>query len=129
MRLRWFSPPLLCVLTLFAVPRLAGAISPPADPTVITIGRSVVVLNGPWKFHVGDDPRWAESGFDDAGWEEVDLTPPPGAHDADVGLTGLRAGLDRQGAPRLRGLRLVPAAGACHRRAGRFVGSGRPAGG
>ena len=58
-----------------------------------------MVLNGPWKFHVGDDPRWAEPGFADADWEAVDLTPPPGAHDADVGLTGYVPGWTARGHP------------------------------
>jgi signal transduction histidine kinase len=29
------------------------------------------VLSG-WKFHAGDDPHWAEPGFDDSKWEPVD---------------------------------------------------------
>jgi hypothetical protein len=27
--------------------------------TRITIGQSIVALNGPWKFHIGDNPAWA----------------------------------------------------------------------
>ncbi|HYX69263.1 MAG TPA: hypothetical protein VE825_09025 [Terriglobales bacterium] len=46
-----------------------------------------MMLNGPWKFHTGDDPGWANPDFDDSSWESVDLTAPPGAHDSDVGLT------------------------------------------
>ena len=52
----------------------------------ITLGESVVALNGPWKFHTGDDPRWAAEGYDDSAWETFDLTPLPGSHDGDVGL-------------------------------------------
>jgi hypothetical protein len=48
----------------------------------------VRVLNGPWKFAVGDDVRWSEVGLDDAKWETVDLTAPVGAHDGDVGISG-----------------------------------------
>ncbi|RFM26406.1 glycoside hydrolase [Deminuibacter soli] len=61
---------------------------------LLAMARQVVVdtaaapLNGPWKFATGDDLRRADPGFDDAGWEQVDLTPPPGAHDGDVGLSG-----------------------------------------
>lgn len=43
----------------------------------VTLGQSVVALNGPWKFHVGDDPRWADPRYDDSQWETVDLTPTP----------------------------------------------------
>jgi sigma-B regulation protein RsbU (phosphoserine phosphatase) len=28
----------------------------------------MAVLNGLWRFHTGDDSRWADSGFDDSGW-------------------------------------------------------------
>jgi hypothetical protein len=62
----------------------------PAGGTVqITLGQSVVPLNGPWKFTIGDSPvdpatrapLWAEPGFDDSAWEKVDLTPAKGAVD------------------------------------------------
>ncbi len=94
MQRRWFLYPLRCLFALLFLTRPAVA-----DPMAITIGRSVVVLNGPWKFHVGDDPRWAEPDFDDANWEGVDLTPPPGAHDEDVGLTGYVPGWTARGHP------------------------------
>jgi hypothetical protein len=59
------------------------------NPAPITLGDSVVPLNGPWKFTVGDSPidpatheyLWAESGFDDSNWETMDLTPVPGVVD------------------------------------------------
>jgi hypothetical protein len=54
----------------------------------VNLGESVVALNGPWKFHTGDDPRWAAEGFDDSSWETFDLTPASGSHDDDVGLKG-----------------------------------------
>jgi hypothetical protein len=61
-----------------------GAHAQPAAP--ISFGKSVVPLNGPWKFQIGDspsDPRtgeplWSEPGFDDSHWETVDLTPRAG---------------------------------------------------
>ncbi|MDB5131258.1 MAG: hypothetical protein JWR02_1007 [Mucilaginibacter sp.] len=27
-----------------------------------------------WKFHAGDDPNWADTAFNDSGWQHVDLT-------------------------------------------------------
>src|SRR5262249_5961548 len=45
----------------------------------------------------GDDPRWASPDLDDSTWETVDLTPVPGAHDDDVGLTGYVAGWAARG--------------------------------
>jgi len=68
------------------------AVSPP-----LVIGASVAPLNGPWRFHVGDNPRWADPAFHDDDWESVDLTPKPGAHDGDVGLTGYVPGWNWRG--------------------------------
>lgn len=59
----------------------------------------VVQLNGPWKFHVGDSLKWAAPGFDDSAWETVDLTPPAGAHDGDVGISGYVPGWSARGHP------------------------------
>lgn len=84
------------LLVLIANPRATAA---PTEPVRIVLGQSVAALDGPWRFHVGDDPRWADSDFDDSSWEVVDLTPPPGAHDDDVGLTGYVAGWSRRGHP------------------------------
>lgn len=53
----------------------------------IQIGQASHLLTGPWRFRLGDDMRWAVPGFDASGWEAIDLTPAPGAHDGDVGLT------------------------------------------
>jgi hypothetical protein len=33
-------------------------------------------LNGPWRFHMGDDPRWADPGFDDSGWKLLKPNQP-----------------------------------------------------
>ena len=68
-----------------------------SDPVRVTLGRAVVPLNSPWKFHTGDDPRWADPTFDDSSWETVDLTPSPGAHDPDVGLTSYVPGWQARG--------------------------------
>ena len=44
-------------------------------------------LDGPWRFQIGDDPRWADPKFDDSAWQTVKLgnrwqsresTPTPG---------------------------------------------------
>jgi hypothetical protein len=31
-------------------------------------------LEGPWSFHTGDDPRWADPSFDDSQWERITLS-------------------------------------------------------
>jgi hypothetical protein len=70
----------------------------------IVIGHCVVALNGPWAFHIGDDPRWADPAFDDSRWETVDLTPETGAHDPDVGLAGYVPGWTARGHPGYSGV-------------------------
>jgi phosphoserine phosphatase RsbU/P len=34
----------------------------------------IIELDGPWRFQVGDDPRWADPGFDDSTWPTVVLS-------------------------------------------------------
>lgn len=74
-----------------------GAASAPIPSPSIDLGRAIVPLDGPWRFHTGDDPRWANPSVDDSAWEMVDLTPPAGAHDPDVGLTGYVQGWGARG--------------------------------
>lgn len=56
------------------------------------IGESVVVLTGPWHFHSGDDPAWAQPSFNDANWDTMDLTPPKGSYDPITGSSGFVPG-------------------------------------
>ena len=67
------------------------------DGPAISLGHATVPLNGPWSFALGDDPRWASPTFDDGAWERVDLTPAPGAHDGDVGITRYVPGWNDRG--------------------------------
>lgn len=86
----------LCLL-LLGVWLILAAQTENAFAAPIVLGQSVVLLNAPWKFHVGDNSRWADDAFDDSQWETVDLTPPPGAHDGDVGLSGYVPGWSMRG--------------------------------
>jgi sulfur transfer complex TusBCD TusB component (DsrH family) len=91
----WFTVLSGCNIVVFSLPA-----SPQQNPTTrsenVTLGQSSVPLYGPWKFTVGDSPTdpktgralWAESGFDDSGWENVDLTPNTGAFDPLSGESG-----------------------------------------
>jgi hypothetical protein len=98
----------LVLLTLCGLGIIASAqplpIPNPAPPSSgpaarIIFGQSVVPLNGPWKFQIGDSPidpktgkpLWAEPSFGDSGWESVDLKPPTGEFDP--------AGSERSGVP------------------------------
>jgi len=95
MRGRWFL--VLVAILMVGFAQLASAASAPAQDTHVAIGPSAVPLNGPWRFHAGDDPHAASPGFDDSAWETVDLTPAPGSHDGDVGLPGYVTGWNQRG--------------------------------
>lgn len=58
----------------------------------VVLGSSTVELTGPWKFHKGDNPSWAQPDFNDAGWSSMDLTPPRGSFDPFLGTTGFMPG-------------------------------------
>src|SRR4051794_28763493 len=53
------------------------------DPRELRV--AATLLDGKWRFHIGDDPRWADANANDSGWETIDVTAPPGSHDGDVG--------------------------------------------
>jgi hypothetical protein len=71
----------------------------------VTLGQSILPLNGPWKFTIGDSPidpathqpLWAEPTFDDSQWENVDLTPPEGSLDPVMGISGYVPGWSAKG--------------------------------
>jgi hypothetical protein len=58
----------------------------------VVLGSSSVDLNGPWKFHKGDDLQWAQPDFNDSGWPSMDLTPPQGSYDPFLGTSGFMPG-------------------------------------
>jgi hypothetical protein len=92
---------LVCASLLLAPPMQAQPASAPASTpaTEITLGQSIVPLNGPWKFHIGDNPAWADPNFDDSGWETVDLTPKSGSFGPIAGLAGYVPGWTAKGHP------------------------------
>jgi hypothetical protein len=46
--------------------------------TAQALNRDVVVLDGPWQFHLGDNPAWASPSADDSGWEQLSAERPWG---------------------------------------------------
>jgi hypothetical protein len=46
-----------------------------AEPPIDTTAQTVATENGPWRFHVGDDARWADPAFDDSRWETYAIDP------------------------------------------------------
>jgi hypothetical protein len=85
------------VVAMLALLSWQTGVATTVPPVSIRLGHSVAALNGPWKFHAGDNPNWANPNAEDASWETVDLTPRPGAHDSDVGLSGYVAGWQARG--------------------------------
>jgi hypothetical protein len=94
----WF---VLVTLSLSLVSGNAAAADTPI--VVITLAHAMATLDGPWKFHVGDDSAWTDSRFDDKGWENMDLSAPASANDGDVGLPNYAPGWSAKGHPGYRG--------------------------
>ncbi len=77
-------------------------------PSVVTIdglGKGTVDLSGPWRFHIGDDLRWADPNINDTpgenGWETILADRPWGAqkHFAYTGFGWYRLNLRITPAP------------------------------
>jgi serine phosphatase RsbU (regulator of sigma subunit) len=71
-------PGLDILILMAAASGLACAAQPPAPSTpgartlvLDGLGKGTAPLDGPWQFHLGDDPAWAKPGFDDSGWEQL----------------------------------------------------------
>jgi heme exporter protein D len=97
----------LVVSQTLTKPSTTHAAAPAAR--LVTLGNSVVALDGTWKFHPGDSPwvngapLWAQPGYDASGWGTQNLTPKSGAVDLTMGITGFVPGWTRQGYPKLTG--------------------------
>jgi hypothetical protein len=70
-------------LALLVIPISMSATAQPARVLEIqNLGKGVVVLDGPWQFHLGDDPSFAALDLDDAtghnGWEQINTDAPWG---------------------------------------------------
>jgi hypothetical protein len=81
---------------------------PSADPAPraqleVTLGDGTVELSGLWKFHIGDDLAWAQPNFDDSSWGTLDLTPPDGSSNPELGSSGYIPGWTANGYPKHTG--------------------------
>jgi len=56
-----------------AAPAPASAPAPAPSPDLSSI-HAALQLDGPWRFSVGDDPRWADPSFDDSSWLPVNAS-------------------------------------------------------
>ena len=57
-------------------PTAPASVPPPAL-------RAMVRLDGPWRFAVGDDPRWGDPAYDDSAWPTVDISQPASSQGID----------------------------------------------
>lgn len=93
----------IAVATLLALVVVIADLASGGRPDPQPLRAAATLLDGPWRFHVGDDPRWAAADADDSRWETIDLTAPPGSHDGDVGLPDYVGGWSAHGHPGYHG--------------------------
>lgn len=91
----------IAALILIGVVIADLAIGGRADPP--TLRAAAITLNGPWRFHIGDDPSWSNTNIDDTNWETIDMTAKAGSHDSDVGLPDYVGGWMAHGHPNYHG--------------------------
>lgn len=81
----------------------AASVKLPSTPAAVNLGESSIELDGPWKFHTGDDSSWSRPSFDDSTWGTMDLTPPPGSADETLAISGDLPGWTDLGYPNYSG--------------------------
>ena len=93
----------IVIATLMAWAITIAYLASGGRPDPPTLRAAATLLDGAWRFHTGDDPRWADANTDDNGWETIDLTAVPGSHDGDVGLPDYVGGWMAHGHPGYHG--------------------------
>lgn len=75
--------------------------APPASLVIEGLGKGTVSLDGPWRFHPGDDPAWSSPQFDDSAWEQLSADRPWGAqgHARLTGFAWYRCSIELTAAP------------------------------
>ena len=92
-----------CLLPDFAAPAQAPNAAGAHTLVIDGLGKGVAPLDGPWQFHLGDDPAWAAPGYDDSHWEQLTANKTWGAqgHPSYTGFAWYR-----------RTIHIMPAPGA-----------------
>src|SRR6187399_3204371 len=93
----------IVIATLMALAIVIADLASGGRPDPPTLRAAATLLDGAWRFHTGDDPRWADANTDDNSWETIDLTALPGSHDGDVGLPDYVGGWMAHGHPGYHG--------------------------
>ena len=66
---------LVCSMALPLAAQSPAIVAPgPTAGLNAPVVSGTMVLDGPWRFQVGDDPRWADAAFDDSTWPTVTLS-------------------------------------------------------
>ena len=77
-------------------------VAPPAGELVLNgLGKGAAPLDGPWQFHLGDDPSWASPYFDDYFWSQLTADKPWGlqGHPSYTGFAWYRRHINISTAP------------------------------
>jgi hypothetical protein len=93
----------IAIAALMALAIVIADLASGGRPDPPTLRAAATLLDGAWRFHTGDDPRWASANTDDSGWETIDMSAVPGSHDGDVGLPDYVAGWMAHGHPGYHG--------------------------
>ena len=65
-------------VALAAQPATAAVQSSSHTLVLNGLGKGAAPLDGPWQFHLGDDPAWADPAYDDSHWEQITAEKPWG---------------------------------------------------
>ncbi len=93
----------VAIATLVAFAIVIADLATGGRPDPPALRATAMLLDGGWRFHIGDDAQWAKVDADDSDWETIDLTASPGSHDGDVGLPDYVGGWMAHGHPGYRG--------------------------
>ncbi|KRA30362.1 glycoside hydrolase family 2 [Rhodanobacter sp. Root627] len=93
----------IVIVALLTVALMIAVLAIGGRPDPAPLRAASTLLDGTWRFHTDDDPRWAAADIDDSGWQTMDLTAPPGQHDGDVGLPDYVGGWSAHGHPGYHG--------------------------
>jgi hypothetical protein len=93
----------IIIATLIAFALVIVDLATGGRPDPPELRSAATLLDGAWRFRIGDDPHGADASTDDSGWETLDMTAAPGSHDGDVGLPDHVAGWMARGHPGYHG--------------------------
>ena len=101
----------IVVATLMALAIVIADLAIGGRPDPPTLRAAATLLDGAWRFHIGDDPHWADANTDDNGLGNGRHDRPAGQPRRRRGSARLRRRVDGARSSRLSRLRLVPARG------------------